>query len=117
MTKKFTINHDDGHAGGHITVREFKYDGDDGTFAATIDVGNTNSGEKAGAMLSREQTVELIEALQAVIDQPINDDPAAVVQRVIALADKWDQARQVGDGAPSIVARAFADELRKAITG
>ncbi|WP_280193241.1 hypothetical protein [Nocardia farcinica] len=37
--------------------------------------------------------------------------------RVIALADKWDTAAELGTGRPSIVAQAFAAELRKAISG
>lgn len=113
MTKRFTIKHNY----GTVIVREFKYEEDDGSFAATIWIGNTNSEQETDAMLSRAQTVALIEALQDAIEQPIDTDPAVALQRVIALADKWDNARHLGDGAPSIVARAFAEELHNAIQG
>ncbi|WP_267465363.1 hypothetical protein [Nocardia puris] len=36
---------------------------------------------------------------------------------MIALADKWDAVAALGTGRPSIVAQAFASELRKAIAG
>lgn len=36
---------------------------------------------------------------------------------VDALAEKWETATELGTGSPSIVARAFAEELRKALGG
>ena len=50
---------------------------------------------------------------------PFRDLHEAVVtlHRVGALAEKWENAKELGTGQPSIVARAFAAELRKAIAG
>jgi hypothetical protein len=39
------------------------------------------------------------------------------VQRVQALVEKWENATELSSGQPSIVARAFAAELREALEG
>lgn len=49
------------------------------------------------------------------IDARWSDD--APIGRVRALAEKWETATELGTGSPSIVARAFAEELRKALGG
>lgn len=46
----------------------------------------------------------------------INPDIGAL-DRVRALAEKWENVIELGTGNTSIVARAFAEELRKALEG
>lgn len=41
----------------------------------------------------------------------------AAAKAVKALAEKWENATNLGDGRPSIVTKAFAAELRKALRG
>lgn len=51
------------------------------------------------------------------IDMDSGDPAGAALWRVLNLAEKWENATELTNGQPSIVARAFAAELRAAIEG
>jgi hypothetical protein len=68
-----------------------------------------------------EYATEMIDELRQVLAIPLDQDETAhtvtALGRVIALAAKWEKATEMTTGNPSIVARAFAAELRTALAG
>jgi hypothetical protein len=60
-----------------------------------------------------------LEAIADRLDTAARDQEAgqARFEQVAALAEKWESATDLASGNPSIVARAFAAEVRKALDG
>ncbi|MCT7361197.1 hypothetical protein [Mycolicibacterium llatzerense] len=77
--------------------------------------------------MSGDVVARVKDALAVCICVGDNDDPemlirlndvselVAILESVDALATRWENATNLTDGQPNIVARAFADDLRRAL--
>lgn len=74
--------------------------------AAWCDYDDWHDAELIVAM--RNNWVPLLDRLEAA---------EAKIARVEALADEWDEAKNLGTSQPNVVARAFASSLRAALAG